>query len=86
MGAPWVLCALATDNTIPMLKPFSRLSKHGEPTRALALTVVLCALSILIAQLDLVAPLVTMCYLMGDIFVHLACTLQSLLNAPNWFD
>ena len=83
MGGPPVLRAIAMDNIIPVLAPFARLWK-GEPTRALGMTVLICALAIIIAQLDLVAPLVTMCYLMCDIFVNLACTLQSLLRSPSW--
>uniref|UniRef100_A0A8C0IQS4 Solute carrier family 12 member 6 n=1 Tax=Chelonoidis abingdonii TaxID=106734 RepID=A0A8C0IQS4_CHEAB len=41
-------------------------------------------LGILIASLDLVAPILSMFFLMCYLFVNLACALQTLLRTPNW--
>ena len=73
MGGPPVLRAIAVDNIIPVLAPFAKPWK-GEPTRALLMTVFICALSIIIAQLDLVAPLVTM---------YVSCMLVQALSSPH---
>ena len=59
--APRLLQAIARDNLIPFLNIFSYGSKSGEPTRALMLTACIAEIGILIANLDSVAPIITMC-------------------------
>lgn len=83
-GAPRLLQAIARDNLIPFLNIFSYGSKTGEPTYALMLTACIAEIGILIANLDAVAPIITMFFLMCYGFVNLACVLQSLLRTPNW--
>nr|XP_054748725.1 solute carrier family 12 member 4-like isoform X2 [Lytechinus pictus] len=83
-GAPRLLQAIAKDNIIPFLSPFGRGSATGEPTWALLLTALISEIGILIASLDLVAPIITMFFLMCYAFVNLACALQTLLKTPNW--
>ncbi|KAL9974990.1 hypothetical protein ACROYT_G012103 [Oculina patagonica] len=83
-GAPRLLQAIAKDNLIPFLNIFASGSKSGEPTRALMLTACISEIGILIANLDSVAPIITMFFLMCYGFVNLACVLQSLLRTPNW--
>ena len=58
--APRLLQAMARDNLIPFLNIFSYGSKSGEPTRALMLTACIAEIGILIANLDSVAPIITM--------------------------
>ncbi|KAK2560643.1 Solute carrier family 12 member 6 [Acropora cervicornis] len=82
--APRLLQAIARDNLIPFLNFFSYGSSSGEPTRALMLTACIAEIGILIANLDAVAPIITMFFLMCYGFVNLACVLQSLLRTPNW--
>nr|XP_020442524.1 solute carrier family 12 member 6 isoform X2 [Monopterus albus] len=83
-GAPRLLQAIAKDNIIPFLRVFGHGKVNGEPTWALLLTGVIAELGILIASLDLVAPILTMFFLMCYLFVNLACGLQTLLRTPNW--
>ncbi|XP_048576392.1 solute carrier family 12 member 6 isoform X1 [Nematostella vectensis] len=83
-GAPRLLQAIARDNIIPFLNFFAVGSKSGEPTRALLLTAAISEIGILIANLDSVAPIITMFFLMCYGFVNLACAVQSLLRTPNW--
>ncbi|XP_059361739.1 solute carrier family 12 member 6-like isoform X1 [Carassius carassius] len=83
-GAPRLLQAIAKDNIIPFLRVFGHGKANGEPTWALLLTAVLAELGILIASLDLVAPILSMFFLMCYLFVNLACALQTLLRTPNW--
>ncbi|UYV78085.1 hypothetical protein LAZ67_16000051 [Cordylochernes scorpioides] len=83
-GAPRLLHAIALDHLIPFLKPFKVTNSRNEPTRALLATLLLCEFGILIGNLDLLAPVLTMFFLMSYMFVNLACTLQSLLQTPNW--
>ncbi|XP_044521080.1 solute carrier family 12 member 6 isoform X2 [Gracilinanus agilis] len=83
-GAPRLLQAIAKDNIIPFLRVFGHSKANGEPTWALLLTAVIAELGILIASLDLVAPILSMFFLMCYLFVNLACALQTLLRTPNW--
>uniref|UniRef100_A0A1W7R9K3 Solute carrier family 12 member 4 n=1 Tax=Hadrurus spadix TaxID=141984 RepID=A0A1W7R9K3_9SCOR len=83
-GAPRLLQAISKDQLIPFLNVFAVSSSRNEPTRALFLTLAICEIGILIGNLDYIAPILTMFFLMCYMFVNLACTLQSLLRAPNW--
>ncbi|GFY59242.1 solute carrier family 12 member 6 [Trichonephila inaurata madagascariensis] len=83
-GAPRLLQAIAKDGIIPVLNVFEYSNSRNEPTKALFLTLGICELGILIGNLDYIAPILTMCFLMCYMFVNLACTLQSLLKTPNW--
>ncbi|KRK00508.1 solute carrier family 12 member 6 isoform X1 [Drosophila teissieri] len=83
-GAPRLLQAIARDEIIPFLAPFAKSSKRGEPTRALLLTIVICQCGILLGNVDLLAPLLSMFFLMCYGFVNLACAVQTLLRTPNW--
>ncbi|KAM5192403.1 solute carrier family 12 member 6 isoform 1-T1 [Mantella aurantiaca] len=83
-GAPRLLQAIAKDGIIPFLRVFGHGKSNGEPTWALLLTAGIAELGILIASLDLVAPILSMFFLMCYLFVNLACGLQTLLRSPNW--
>ncbi|XP_055692183.1 solute carrier family 12 member 4 isoform X4 [Lutzomyia longipalpis] len=83
-GAPRLLQAIARDGIIPFLAPFSVSSSRGEPTRALILTVCICQCGILLGNVDHLAPLLSMFFLMCYGFVNLACFLQTILRTPNW--
>ncbi|KAK8751604.1 hypothetical protein OTU49_009425, partial [Cherax quadricarinatus] len=83
-GAPRLLQAISKDGIIPFLLPFSQSSARGEPLRALLLTGCICQLGILIGNLDYIAPILSMFFLMCYGFVNLACALQTLLRTPNW--
>ncbi|CAL1284515.1 unnamed protein product [Larinioides sclopetarius] len=83
-GAPRLLQAIARDGIIPFLNVFEYSNSRNEPTKALILTLTICECGILIGNLDHIAPILTMCFLMCYMFVNLACTLQSLLKTPNW--
>ncbi|XP_051788111.1 solute carrier family 12 member 4 isoform X4 [Erpetoichthys calabaricus] len=83
-GAPRLLQAIAKDNIIPFLRVFGLGKSNGEPTWALLLTAVIAELGILIASLDMVAPILSMFFLMCYLFVNLACAVQTLLRTPNW--
>ncbi|XP_057292168.1 solute carrier family 12 member 4-like [Hydractinia symbiolongicarpus] len=83
-GAPRLLQAISNDGIIPFLRVFSTVSKDGEPKRALLITLFISEIGVLIANLDSVAPIITMFFLMCYGFVNFACALQSLLRLPNW--
>merc|ERR1712088_2457 len=83
-GAPRLLQSIAKDGIIPIINPMGVLSSRNEPTRALLLTVAICQVAILIGNVDALAPLLSMFFLMCYGFVNLACALQTLLRTPMW--
>uniref|UniRef100_A0A8C4WUW7 Solute carrier family 12 member 4 n=1 Tax=Eptatretus burgeri TaxID=7764 RepID=A0A8C4WUW7_EPTBU len=83
-GAPRLLQAISKDGIIPFLQVFGHGKANGEPTWALLLTACITEMGILIASLDMVAPILSMFFLMCYMFVNLACALQTLLRTPNW--
>lgn len=83
-GAPRLLQSIAKDGIIPFLEPMGVLSSRNEPVRALLLTIGICQIAVLIGNVDAIAPLLSMFFLMCYAFVNLACALQTLLRTPNW--
>ncbi|VDI47647.1 solute carrier family 12 (potassium/chloride transporter), member 4/5/6, partial [Mytilus galloprovincialis] len=83
-GAPRLLQAIGCDGVLPFLNIFSVTTKRGEPFRALVMTVLISEIGICIANLDYVAPIITMFFLMCYGFVNMACALQTLLRTPSW--
>eukprot|EP00927_Polykrikos_kofoidii_P042830 TRINITY_DN36878_c0_g1_i1.p1 TRINITY_DN36878_c0_g1~~TRINITY_DN36878_c0_g1_i1.p1 ORF type:complete len:1111 (+),score=146.41 TRINITY_DN36878_c0_g1_i1:66-3398(+) len=82
--APRLLQAVAQDQVLSLLAPLATLSRHGEPVRALFCTYVFAALLVLIGDLDLMAPLLTMCFLVTYAFVNLSCCALTWLKPPAW--
>lgn len=76
-GAPRILTSIASDDLLP-LEPFKEFRK------ALYLTTGLSAVAISIGSLDLVAPIITLFYLMFYGSVNIACMLLSVLGNPSW--
>jgi solute carrier family 12 (potassium/chloride transporter), member 4/6 len=55
-----LLQAIAADGIIPFLSPFAVTSKKGEPIRALLLTATIAECGVLLANVDYIAPIITM--------------------------
>ncbi|KRY33048.1 Solute carrier family 12 member 6 [Trichinella spiralis] len=83
-SSPRLLQSIAKDNLLPFLNPFSVMTKHNEPFRALIVTALIAEASLMIGGIDYVAPVVQVFFLISYCFVNLACALQTLLNVPNW--
>lgn len=82
--APRILNQIAKDHLITWMKPLSVLSKRGEPARALLATYVLSAGLVLIGSVDILAPMVTISFLVCYGFLNLACLLLTALRTPTW--
>ncbi|CAJ0579474.1 unnamed protein product, partial [Mesorhabditis spiculigera] len=83
-GAPRLLQAIASDDLVPILKPFNVLDSRGEPLRAIFLTLALTWCGILIAVIENLTALITQFFLMCYLGVNASCALQSLMKAPGW--
>lgn len=82
-GAPRLLAAIANDDILPVLNYF-KVADGGEPHAATFFTAFLCIACVVIGNLDLITPTITMFYLLCYAGVNLSCFLLDLLDAPSW--
>lgn len=82
-GAPRLLAAIANDDILPVLKYF-RVTEGSEPHLATLFTALICIGCVVIGNLDLITPTITMFFLLCYAGVNLSCFLLDLLDAPSW--
>jgi amino acid transporter len=85
MGAPRILQALARDDVFRSLRPLSRGSgPTNEPRPAILLTLVVSQASIMLADLDTIAPIITMFFMVTYGMLNLACFYESYARNPSF--
>lgn len=82
-GAPRLLAAIANDDILPVLNSF-KVAEGNEPHVATLFTAFICVGCVIIGNLDLITPTVTMFFLLCYSGVNLSCFLLDLLDAPSW--
>ncbi|XP_026663264.2 cation-chloride cotransporter 1 isoform X2 [Phoenix dactylifera] len=82
-GAPRLLAAIANDDILPVLNYF-KVTEGGEPHLATLFTAFICIGCVVIGNLDLITPTITMFFLLCYAGVNLSCFLLDLLDAPSW--
>lgn len=83
IGSAKLLQALARDNLLPGFSIFSQGTKtHDEPTYAIVVTHVIGQLTML-CDVNQIATLITMSYLMCFVTLNVACFLLAISSAPN---
>lgn len=84
IGSAKLLQALARDNLLPGLSIFGQgTKKNDEPTYAIIFTYIVSQLTML-SDINQIASLVTMAYLMTFLVMNLACFLLKISSAPNF--
>ena len=85
ISAPRVLNAIAVDGTVPFFAKAAPLDeKTGEPVAALVVTVVICLCASMIGSLDLVAPLLSICFRSAYAALNFSTFALGLTRAPSW--
>ncbi len=85
MGAPRILQSLARDRLFGMLKPFGVGSgKNREPRRAIVATFLVSESGILLADLNTIAPLITMAFLLTYGLLNLATFYEAITKNPSY--
>ena len=79
IGAPRILQAVANDKLIPILNCFAK-----NVTRPLLLTGGICLLAVMIGDIDIVTPIITMFFLLCYGYVNIACFLLQMTGSLNW--
>ncbi|PWZ26167.1 Cation-chloride cotransporter 2 [Zea mays] len=82
-GAPRLLAAIANDDILPILNCF-KAYEGSEPHVATLFTSFICVACVVIGNLDLITPTITMFFLLCYAGVNLSCFLLDLLDAPSW--
>ncbi|KAH9796180.1 Cation-chloride cotransporter 1 [Citrus sinensis] len=82
-GAPRLLAAIANDDILPVLNYF-KVAEGREPHIATFFTAFICIGCVIIGNLDLITPTITMFFLLCYSGVNLSCFLLDLLDAPSW--
>lgn len=82
--APRLLQNIARDKILTVFDRIAPLSKHGEPVRALACTYVFGAALVLIGEVNAVAPLLTMCFLVAYTFMNFSCFVLTYVRSPGF--
>lgn len=85
LSVPRLIQALGVDRIYPGLIFFSKpYGKHGEPYRGYVLTFIVSALFLLIAELNLIAPLISTFYLASYALINYCCFHAALVKPLGW--
>lgn len=85
MGAPRILQSLARDGLFRSLTTFGTVSgPNNEPRRAILLTFVIAEAGILLADLNTIAPLITMSFLVTYGLLNLATFYEAITKNPSY--
>lgn len=84
MGAPRILQSLARDRVFLRLVPFGASGNDGEPRRAILATALIAQIGIVAADLNTIAPLITMAFLVTYGLLNLATFYESITNNPSY--
>ncbi|XP_061887508.1 solute carrier family 12 member 2 isoform X2 [Entelurus aequoreus] len=85
VSAPKVFQALCKDNIYPSLTLFAKgYGKNNEPLRGYILTFVIALAFILIAELNIIAPIISNFFLASYALINFSVFHASLANSPGW--
>jgi amino acid transporter len=85
MGAPRILQALAKDGIFGSLRPFARgEGRNNEPRRAILLSLVIAQAGVMLGDLDLIAPVITMFFMITYGTLNLACFYEAFTGNPSF--
>ena len=85
MGAPRILQSVARDRLFrPIVKLGAGSTRDGEPRRAIVVTFVISQAAIFLADLNTIAPLITMAFLVTYGLLNLATFYESITKNPSY--
>lgn len=84
VGAPRILLALGEKNIIPQGQKFAKTSKRGEPVNAMLVTAVIVLFGISLRNLNTIAPLLTMFFMMTYAMVNVVALVEQTLGLPSY--
>ncbi len=84
VGAPRILMALAQDRLVPFSKTLAARSRKGEPRNAILITGLLVESTLLLGNLDTIASLLTMFFLITYGTINAAVLIEKATGIPSF--
>lgn len=84
VGAPRILLALGQKKILPQSRFISRISNRGEPVNAMLITSIIVLIGISLRNLNTVAPLLTMFFMITYAMVNVVALIEQLLALPSY--
>ncbi len=84
LGAPRILQALAADRVIPILTPFAHAGADGNPRRGVVLTLVIAVVCVALGGVNVIAPIVSMFFLISYGLLNYATALEARAASPSF--
>jgi amino acid transporter len=84
VGAPRILLALGEKNIIPKSTFLAKTSKKGEPYNAMLVTVIIVIIGISLRDLNTIAPLLTMFFMITYAMVNVVALIELSLGLPSY--
>lgn len=80
VGAPRILQALGSHSIVPLSSVFARRTKSGEPRNAMFLTAAIVLAAIMLRELNAIAPLISMIFLLTYATINLVVAVEQNLR------
>lgn len=84
IGAPRILLALAEKGILPKSKDFTKITTKGEPVNAMLMTAVVVFIGISLRDLNRIAPILTMFFMITYAMVNIVVLLEQSLGLPSY--
>ncbi len=84
VGAPRILVALVEDGVVPDVGGISKLSGNGEPRRAMLASALLVLVALLLRNLNAIAPMLSMFFLITYFVINLVVLIESSLRLQSY--
>jgi len=84
VGAPRILYALGQKNILPRSPFFAKLGRTGEPSNAIYFSMVVVIISLLFRDLNAIAPLITMFFLITYAMINVVVLIEQRLELPSF--
>ena len=84
VGAPRILLALGEKNILPKSQKLAKTSKNGEPFNAMIITAVIVLFGISLRNLNTIAPLLTMFFMITYAMVNVVALVEQTLGLPSY--
>lgn len=84
VGAPRILAALGDFNILPKSKFISKTNQKGEPQNAIILTAIIVFLSLMAGDLNAIAPLITMFFMITYAMINVVVLIEQSLGLPSF--
>ncbi len=84
VGAPRILLALGEKNILPKSQKLAKLSKKGEPVTAMLVTAFIVLFGISLRNLNTIAPLLTMFFMITYAMVNVVALVEQTLGLPSY--